>query len=110
MMPASIYQVDPIRDLPYAEEFFANPVGHQSPGLRRVLHAFRGEPLRDKYVLVTVTPHARWQLARLSGQRGKPMTLLDTFYTCLITAERDIFRRRWKDFTGAELPFARQHG
>ena len=34
-MPASIYQVDPIRDLPYAEEFFANPVGHQSPGLRR---------------------------------------------------------------------------
>ncbi len=102
-MPASIYQVDPMRDLPYAKEFLANPVGHQSPGLRRVLNAFRGEPLRDKYVLLTVQPHARWQLARLSGQRGAPLTLLDRFYTCLLAAERDIFCRRWKDFTGEEL-------
>jgi hypothetical protein len=102
-MPASIYKVDPVRDLPYAAEFFSNPVGHQSPGLRRVLNAFRGEPLKDKYVLVTVKPHARWQLARLSGERGKPLALLDTFYTCLLAAERDIFRRRWKDFTGEEL-------
>ena len=102
-MPASVYKVDPMRDLPYAAEFFANPVGHQSPGLRRVLNAFRGEPLRDIYVLVTVEPHAKWQLARLSGERGKPLKLLDTFYTSLLAAERDIFRRRWRDFTGEEL-------
>jgi hypothetical protein len=105
-MPASVYKVHPMRDLPYAVEFFANPVGHQSPGLRRVLNAFRGEPLKDKYVLVTVRPHAKWQLARLSGERGKPLTLLDTFYTCLLVAERDIFRRRWKDFTGEDLKIA----
>jgi hypothetical protein len=102
-MAASVYKVDPVRDLLYAEEFFLNPVGHQSPGLRRVLNAFRGEPLKDKYVLVTVKPHAQWQLARLSGERGKPLTLLEPFYTCLLAAERDIFRRRWKDFTGEEL-------
>ena len=103
-MPASIYKLDPVRDLPYAFEFFATPVGHQSPGLQRVLHVFRGEPLKDKYVLVVTKPHERWQLACLSGERGKPLTYLDTFYTCLLAAERDIFRRRWKDFTGADLP------
>jgi hypothetical protein len=105
-MPASIYKVDPVRDLPYAREFFANPVGHHSPGLQRVLHVFRGEPLKDKYVLVTTKPHQQWQLAQLSGERGKPLTRLDTYYTCLLAAERDIFRRRWKDFTGEDLPFA----
>jgi hypothetical protein len=104
-MPASIYKVDPVQDLPYAREFFANPVGHHSPGLQRVLHVFRGEPLKDKYVLVTTKPHEQWQLARLSGERGKPLTLLNTHYTCLLVAERDIFRRRWKDFTGEDLPF-----
>ena len=103
-MPASLNKIDPVGDLAFAEEFFANPVGHQSPGLQRVLHVFRGEPLQEKYVLVTTKPHAQWQLARLSGQRGKPLTLLDTFYTCLLTAERDIFKRRWKDFTGEDLP------
>ncbi len=102
-MPGSIYKIDPVRDLPYAAEFMQVPVGHQSPGLQRVLHVFRGEPLRDKYVLVTTKPHQQWQLARLSGERGKPLTRLDTFYSCLLEAERDIFRRRWRDFTGQEL-------
>ena len=68
-----------------------SPVGHHSPGLQRILHVFRGEPLKDKYVLVTIKPHKEWQLARLSGERGKPLTRLDTFYTCLKEAERDVF-------------------
>ena len=109
-MPASIYKVDPIGDLPHAREFFANPVGRQSPGLQRVLHVFRGEPLKDKYVLVITKPHEQWQLARLSGERGKPLILLDTFYNCLLAAERDIFGRRWKDVTGEDLPFATAEG
>jgi hypothetical protein len=103
-MPASIYKLDPVGDLPYAMEFMTTPVGHQSPGLQRVLHVFRGEPLKDKYVLVTTKPHTEWQLARLSGERGKPLTRLDVFYACLLEAERDIFRRRWRDFTGQDLP------
>jgi hypothetical protein len=102
-MPASIYKVDPVRDLACAAEFMRNPVWHHSPGLQRVLHVFRGEPLRGKYVLVTTRPHQQWQLARLSGERGKPLARLDTYYTCLLEAERDIFRRRWKDFTGQDL-------
>ena len=75
-----------------------------------MLHVFRGEPLKDKYVLVVTKPHEQWQLARLSGERGKPLTLIDMHYTCLLAAERDIFRRRWKDFTGQDLPFGPGRG
>ena len=103
-MPASIYRIDPVRDLAYAKEFLATPVGHQSPGLQRVLHVFRGEPLAGKYVLMITKPHEEWQLARLSGERGRPPIRLNTFYTCLLEAERDIFRRRWKDCTSHDLP------
>ncbi len=103
MPPPSIYRVDPVRDLPFAIEFMKTPVGHHSPGLQRVLHVFRGEPLTGKYVLVTIKPHKEWQLGRLSGERGKPLTRLDAVYTCLKDAERDIFKRRWKDVTGQEL-------
>jgi len=106
----SIYRVDPVRDLPFAAEFMENPVGHHSPGLQRVLHMFRGEPLKDKYVLVTIKPHKEWQLARLSGERGKPLTRLDTFYMCLKEAERDVFRRRWKDVTGQDLVLPAEAG
>lgn len=102
-MPPSIYRIDPKRDRIYAEEFRRTPVGHHSPGLQRVLHAFRGEPLRDKYVLVCTKPHKEWQLARLSGERGKPVTLVNKFYQNLEEAEWDVFQRRWKDFTGEDL-------
>lgn len=102
-MPASIYKIDPDKDRIYAAEFMRTPVGHHSPGLQRVLNVFRGEPLRGKYVLITTKPHKEWQLARLSGERGKPPQLLDKFYTDLEEAERDVFRRRWKDITGEEL-------
>lgn len=99
----SVYRVDPVADLPFAAEFKRNPVGHQSPGLQRVLHVFRGEPLKGKYVLVTTKPHREWQLARLSGVRGQPLTRIDKFYTSLIEAEWDVFQRRWKECTGHDL-------
>lgn len=102
-MPASIYKIDPDKDRIYAAEFMRTPVGHHSPGLQRVLNVFRGEPLAGKYVLVTTKPHKEWQLARLSGERGKPPQLLNKFYKDLEEAERDVFRRRWKDITGEEL-------
>jgi hypothetical protein len=105
-MPASIYRIDPEKDLVYAAEFMRIPVGHQSLGLQRVLHVFRGEPLAGKYVLVCIKPHKEWQLARLSGVRGKPPELIDKFYNDLEDAERDVFRRRWKDITGKELQLA----
>ena len=79
-MPPSIYRIDPEADRAFAEEFRRTPVGHHSPGLQRVLHAFRGEPLCGKYVLFCTKPYTEWRLARLSGERGKPMKFEDKFY------------------------------
>jgi hypothetical protein len=102
-MPPSTYRIDPVRDLPFAEEFQCTPVGHHSPGLQRVLNVFRGEPLQGKYVLLCTKPHKEWRLARLSGERGKPVELENKFYQSLEEAEWDVFQRRWKDFTGEDL-------
>jgi hypothetical protein len=99
----SSYRVDPVTDLRYAQEFMAAPVGLHSPGLQRVLNAFRGEPLAGKYVLVEEIPHQRWRLARLTGERGKAVPVLDTVFTDLLTAEREVFRLRWREHTGQDL-------
>ena len=104
-MTQSIYRIVPERDLVYAKEFLGNPIGHHSPGLQRVLNVFRGEPLKGKYVLVCTKPHKEWQLAMLSGERSKPVTLVKgKIYRDLEEAERDVFRLRWQSFTGQKLP------
>lgn len=102
-MTQSTYRIDPAKDLPYAREFMATPVGLHSPGLQRVLNVFRGEPLAGKYVLIEITPHRRWRLARLTGERGQPVPMFDTVFTDLETAEREVFTLRWKEHTGQDL-------
>ena len=102
-MTKSSYRIDLIADLAYAREFMAAPVGLHSPGLQRVLNVLRGEPLAGKYVLVEVTPHQRWRLARLTGERGRPVTLLDTYFTDLEDAERHVFALRWRERVGRDL-------
>jgi hypothetical protein len=104
-MLRSIYRVDPIRDLPLAQEFHDSPIGHHSANLQRVLNVLRGGPLKGKYVLVCTIPHKKWQLATLSGERGKPVNLVpNIFFSDLKQAEWDIFRRRWEEHTGEILP------
>lgn len=98
----TVYRVGE-HDRRVVDEFFRQPVGHHSPELQRVLNVFRSQPLRGKYVLVCTVPHREWRLARLSGERGKPVTLLDDVFTDLVEAEREVFRRRWKQHTGSDL-------
>ena len=105
-MTKSTYRIDPVRDLTFAREFMAAPVGLHSPGLQRVLNVLRGEPLTGKYVLIEVTPHEQWQLGRLTGERGRPVEVLDTFFTDLTKAEREVFLLRWKEHVGADLDLA----
>jgi hypothetical protein len=102
-MTQSSYRVDPVADLPFAREFMAQPVGRHSPGLQRVLNVFRGEPLTGKYVLIEIEPHRRWRLARLSGERGRPVSTLDSVFTDLEEAEREVFKLRWREHTGVDL-------
>ena len=105
-MTQSTYRIDPVKDLPFAREFMATPVGLHSPGLQRVLNVLRGEPLAGKYVLIEITPHKRWRLARLTGERGQPVPVLDMVFTDLETAEREVFMLRWKDHVGQDLVLA----
>ncbi|MCV7014394.1 hypothetical protein H7I40_18570 [Mycolicibacterium madagascariense] len=102
-MTKSSYRIDPVGDLVHAREFMAKPVGLHSPGLQRVLNVLRGEPLAGKYVLIEVTPHQCWQLARLSGIRGQAPIVLDTVFTDLLTAEREVFALRWREHVGQDL-------
>ena len=98
----TVYKVGE-QDRRVVEEFMRQPVGHHSPELQRVLNVFRSEPLKSKHVLVCTKPHREWRLALLSGERGKPVTLLDQVFTDLVEAEREVFRRRWKQHTGSDL-------
>jgi len=103
-MSPSIHRIDPVRDLPLAQEFRDNPIGHHSANLQRVLNVLRGGPLTGKYVLVCMKPHKEWQLATLSGKRGKPVVLVpDALFTDLRQAEWEVFRRRWAAHTGEIL-------
>lgn len=102
----SRYQID-ASDLPFAREFLASPIGYHSPGLQRVLNRMRGADWAFKYVLVVEERHARWRLGRLPARRGSAVEIVEgVVYTDLLEAERDIFRRRWRDLTGQDLDLA----
>ena len=94
-----IYQPTP-DDRRLIEEFRANPIGHHSPDLQRLLNRMRGAPMADKYCLVTIKPNREWQLAKTAGLRGKPLKMLDKRFTSMEDAEWYVFRARWKALTG----------
>ena len=99
----TVYKVG-AHDQRLVEEFNAKPIGHHSPALQRVLNVFRGEPTQDKYVLICTKPHKEWTLGQLSGERGKPVKIFKNHvFTNVEDAEREIFRRRWKKYTGDSL-------
>jgi len=100
---ASIYKITK-KDRQFIEEFRRVPVGHHSPGLQRILNVFRGEALEGKYVLVCTKPHREWTLAQLKGQKGQPLQVLPNMrYRQPIDAEWDVFRLRWRKYTGEKL-------
>lgn len=91
-------------DIPFAREFLADPIGYHSPGLQRVLNRMRGPHWDFKYVLVVEERHAKWRLGKLPARRGAPVEIVDgVSYSNLMDAERDIFKRRWKDLTGEDV-------
>ena len=99
----TVYKVGK-HDRPVVDEFQKEPIGHHSPALQRVLNVFRGEPMQDKYVLICTKPHKEWVLGQLTGERGKPVKILkDQVFTRIEDAEREVFRRRWKKYTGSDL-------
>ncbi len=98
-----MYKVDP-EAAHLAQEFEAKPVGKHSAELQKVLHLFRGEAQKDKYVLVCTEPHKRWTLGQLTGVRGEPVRMTNHVFDKLEDAEWHVFRLRWKKYTGRDLP------
>lgn len=91
-------------DLPHAREFLDAPIGYHSPGLQRVLNHMRGAASAFKYVLVIEQRYSRWRLGKMPLRRGAPVELVEgVVYSDLFEAERDIFKRRWRDLTGENL-------
>jgi hypothetical protein len=94
-------------DKPYALEFKRNLEQgnhYHSPGLQRVLNVMRSGPGRGKYALVVREPFKRWTLARMPGQRGTRVELLETHeFTDLNEAEWTVFKLRWREQTGKDL-------
>jgi hypothetical protein len=98
-----MYKVDP-EAMHLAQEFKAKPVGKHSAELHKVLHLFRGEAQKDKYVLVCTEPHKRWTLGQLTGVRGEPVRMTNHVFDRLEEAEWHVFKLRWKKYTGRDLP------
>jgi hypothetical protein len=98
-----MYKVDPDA-VHLAQEFKAKPIGKHSAELQKILNLFRGEPQKDKYVLVCTEPHKRWVLGQLTGVRSDPVQLTNHAFDKLEDAEWHVFKLRWKKYTGRDLP------
>ena len=102
-----MYQVDPSR-IDLAEEFHRKPYGHHSGDLQRLINLFRTGPFAGKYVLIResrVWP-LKLKLARLGATPQDPLIFTGEEFTSYQDAEWAVFKLRWKDHTGQDLPIA----
>ncbi len=91
-------------DFSLARAFKAKPWGPHEPALQRLVDRMRWEPMAGKYVVVCTKPHTEWVLARLPGQRGNPIEVIeDQVFDSLKAAEWAVFKRRWERLTGRAL-------
>ena len=98
-----MYEIDPSR-LELAREFKAKPFGQHSPDLQYLLHRMRSYDASGHWVLVMTRPHAQWTLARMPAGGKETPRLTNTTFLSLEEAEWHVFKLRWKDLTGQELP------
>lgn len=105
-----MYRIDPERtDL--AAEFRENIYGRHSGELQRVLNRMRFGDAGGRYVLIAdkarrpAAPAGGWILARMGQRRADPIIPIPGhFFHTLEEAEWAVFKLRWKDITGRELP------
>ena len=69
-----------------------------------MLNLFRSGPLARNWCLVCLKPHAEWTLARFGDSPRDPVEILGPVFTSLAAAEWHVFKLRWKDLTGQDLP------
>ena len=99
-----MYKIDP-EAIHLAEEYRANPRGLHSAELQRVLNVMRGAPLAGKHILIFDKERKGYVLAQLTGERGKPVVRNDDMlFATAAEAEWAVFKLRWKQHTGRDLP------
>ena len=81
------------------EEHKADPLGHHSDALARVLNYFRRGEMADKYVIHRLAPaEERFRIMALAGARGMPPRVVDDReYTDINEAYHAVFLLRVND-------------
>lgn len=99
-MKSIVYRLD------LAEEFRSNPYGRHSGELQRILNLFRTGPFAGRYVLVreSRTWPLKLKLARFGTSPHENLTFTGDEFSSYAEAEWAVFRLRWKDHTGQDLP------
>ena len=78
--------------------------GPYSLALQQILDKMRTTPLKGRFVILIKKPFKEFQLAQLSGIRGRnPEIVKGVIYKSIAEAEWDIFKRRWFFLTGIKV-------
>jgi hypothetical protein len=99
-----MYEIDPER-LDLAREFKARVYGRHSGELQRVLNRMRGGANADRYVILCTKRHREWALARMGERAGDPIEPVPGHvFRSRTEAEWAVFKLRWRELTGRDLP------
>ena len=98
-----MYQFDKSR-LELAKEFKARPLGEHSPDLQYLLHLMRRATGKPFHMLVMTRSDQEWTLGLMEPGAKKPPRLTNHVFTDLAEAEWFVFKERWRELAGEELP------
>jgi hypothetical protein len=90
--------------LDLAREFHANPWGEHSPDLQYLLNLMRTPSTAPFHVLFIDKAGERFTLGIMEPGRRKAPRRTNTVFTDLKEAEWHVFRLRWAQLAGEELP------
>lgn len=99
-----MYEIDPER-LDLAREFKANLYGRHSGQLQRVLNRMRSPYDPHRFVIVMTERHRAWTLARLRPGFYPALDPVPGYrFASREAAEWTVFKLRWRELTGRDLP------
>jgi hypothetical protein len=92
--------------LDLAAEFRASPFGEHSPDLQYLLNLMRRPSDKPFHMLFIDQPNARWTLGILDPTGRSPPQRTNVVFTDPKEAEWHVFKLRWAELAGEELPLA----
>ena len=77
--------------------FLNKPFSKQSLDTLKILNKLRSVKTKGKFCLICIKKFKVWQLAEMSGERGKPAKPLNKYFNNLEEAEKFVFNLRFKN-------------